>query len=176
MGAGASIRKGTKLSSLPSPGGTTLQDYNEYLSRRRMLKLPSHWYLREVCRAEMAGELGFLGLSSAFYFKVWFDSERRTRTLFTGGQQQAYQKYLQLKHAHSKDESSEGSVMPSSVSRRTPRAQPTTRSGHDAHSDSATSTVQNGTTATHQPAEQEIRLSLAEMQTRTDLTCYYTTP
>ncbi|MDP9190669.1 MAG: hypothetical protein M3P06_03090 [Acidobacteriota bacterium] len=56
--------------------GATLEQLYKTLSRR-------HTFVLEAVPATMNDERGYLGVSRGVYFRVWFDTERDSKTLFS---------------------------------------------------------------------------------------------
>jgi hypothetical protein len=62
-----------------------------------------HGIVHVATPAEMNGKPGFLGVSSALYTRVWFDTEDDSKTLFTSfNKNVALQRYRELKKQYGK--------------------------------------------------------------------------
>lgn len=69
----------------------------------RKLLTGRHAFVYDACPAEMNGEKGFLGLSRGVYWKVWFDTDGRSKTLFTSFKRGAAEaKFKELRRSYGK--------------------------------------------------------------------------
>jgi hypothetical protein len=69
----------------------------------RRLLTGRHPCVYNACPAELNGEKGFLGLSRGVYWKVWFDTDSRSKTLFTSFMRvPAEAKFKELRRSYGK--------------------------------------------------------------------------
>lgn len=59
--------------------------------------LPRHGIVYEAVPVVMSDKHGFLGISAAAYYRVWFDTENNSQTLFSGSKDSAWQRFNELK-------------------------------------------------------------------------------